>query len=121
MNIQQLLESISERVSTSASVKTVYGDPVAAGGRTVIPVAEVRYGFGFGGGRPKGDESAGGGGGRVSARPRGALEITESGTRWIPLDNRRATGAAVGIGFLLGAGVVALCGTRRVEIVKRPE
>jgi uncharacterized spore protein YtfJ len=122
MNIQQVFESIAERVSTSASVKTVYGDPVTAGGRTVIPVAEIRYGFGFGGGRPKGDESAGGGGGgRVSARPRGALEITESGTRWIRLDNRRATGAAFATGFLLGAAVMALCGTRRVEIVKRTE
>ena len=122
MNIQQLFESISERVSSSASVKTVYSDPVTAGGRTVIPAAEVRYGFGFGGGRPNGDEGAGGGaGGRVSARPSGALEITDSGTRWISLHDRRATGAAMAFGFLLGAAVMALCGTRRVEIVKRTE
>jgi uncharacterized spore protein YtfJ len=30
-----------------------YGDPVVVGDRTVIPIAQVRYGFGGGGGQPK--------------------------------------------------------------------
>jgi uncharacterized spore protein YtfJ len=112
MGIQQLLDSMAERVSTSASVKNVYGDPVVVGNRTVIPAAEVRYGFGGGAGRPKGDEvpggGGGGGGGRVSARPSGALEITPEGTRFISFGDNRAAGMALALGFVLGAAVVAL-------------
>jgi uncharacterized spore protein YtfJ len=108
MNPQQLLESIAERVSARATAKSVYGDPVVVGGRTVIPIAHVRYGFGGGVGHPKADEDAGGGGGGVWAQPSGALEITAEGTRFIQFNDRRATGIAFALGFVLGAAVVAL-------------
>ena len=121
MDIQQLLQSMAERVSASASVKNVYGDPVVVGSRTVIPAAQVRYAFGGGGGRPKGDGEAtgGGGGGKAFANPCGAVEITPEGTRFIAFDDRRRMGAAFAIGFVLGAAVVSLAGTRRIEVVKR--
>ena len=119
MNIQHFLESLAERVSSSASVKNVYGDPVVVGNRTVIPAAEVRYAFGGGGGRPKADEApGGGGGGRVSAQPCGALEITPEGTRFISFGDQRRMGSALALGFLLGAAVVALSGARRIEVVR---
>ena len=126
MDIQQLLHNITDRVSGSASVKNVYGDPVVVGNRTVIPAAQVRYAFGGGGGGAKREDEAdahngGGGGGRVSARPCGALEITPEGTRFIAFDDRRTAGAALALGFILGAALVALTGTPRIEIVKRPE
>ncbi|HMC62589.1 MAG TPA: spore germination protein GerW family protein [Candidatus Solibacter sp.] len=123
MNIQQLLQSMAERVSAGASVKSVYGEPVVVGNRTVIPVAQVRYAFGGGGGGPKGDPetSGGGGGGRVSARPCGVVEVTPESTRFIDFEDRRRTGAALAIGFVLGAAVVALTGTRRIEVMKRAE
>ena len=111
MDIQQLLQSFAERVSTSASVRNVYGDPVVVGNRTVIPVAQVGYAFGGGGG----------GGGRVFARPSGALEVTPEGTRFIDFVDRPRMGAALALGFVLGAAVVALSGTRRIEVVKSPE
>jgi uncharacterized spore protein YtfJ len=113
MNAQQLLERIADRVSARASVKNVYGDPVVVGARTVIPVAQLRYGFGGGGGSRKGDDEAGGGGGGgVAARPSGALEITPDGTRFIRFQDRRATGIALALGFVLGAAVAALAGRR---------
>jgi uncharacterized spore protein YtfJ len=117
MNVQQLLESIADHVSARASVTNVFGDPVVVGERTVIPVAQVKYGFGGGGGRPKGEEAAGGGGGGggVSARPSGALEITPESTRFIKFHDRRATGIALALGFVLGAAVVALTGERRTD------
>jgi uncharacterized spore protein YtfJ len=66
MNIQDLLRGIADRVSASASVKNVYGDPVSAGGRTIIPAAQVRYAFGGGGGaRGDAHREGGGGGGKV--------------------------------------------------------
>jgi uncharacterized spore protein YtfJ len=109
MNIQQLLQSLAERVSASAPVKNVYGDPATFGNRTVIPIAQVRYGFGGGGGS-KGEQESGGGGGGVSARPSGALDSTREGTRFIKFDDHRAAGIALGLGFVLGAAVVALRG-----------
>jgi uncharacterized spore protein YtfJ len=119
MNIQHFLESLAERVSSSASVKNVYGDPVVVGNRTVIPAAQVRYAFGGGGGRPRADEAPGGGGGGwVAAQPRGALEITPEGTRFIAFGDQRRMGAALALGFLLGAAVVALSGARRIEVVR---
>jgi len=112
---------MAERVSASASVKNVYGDPVVAGNRTVIPAAQVRYAFGGGGGRRKGGEEVpgGGGGGNVSARPCGVVEVTPEGTRFIGFDDRVRMGAALAIGFVLGAAAVSLAGTRRIEVVKR--
>jgi uncharacterized spore protein YtfJ len=71
MNIQQLLQNIAERVSASASVKNVFGDPVVVGNRTLIPAAQVRYAFGGGGGSKSEQEGGGSGGGCVSARPCG--------------------------------------------------
>lgn len=114
---------MAESVSASASVKNVYGDPVVVGNRTVIPAARVRYAFGGGGGA-KGDtegrnDSGGGGGGRVSARPCGALEVTPEGTRFIAFGYERRMGAALALGFVLGALAVALTGARRIEVVKR--
>jgi len=123
MNAEHLLQSLAERLSASATVKNVYGDPVSAGDRTVIPAAEVRYAFGGGGGRPKGDPDAsgGGGGGRVSARPCGALEITPEGVRFVAFEDRGKIGAALALGFLLGAALTLLSGPRHIVVTKRSE
>ena len=122
MDIQQLLQTFAERVSNSASVRSVYGDPVVVGDRTVIPVAQIGYAFGGGGGaKADSPNGGGGGGGRVFARPCGALEVTPEGTRFIDFADRPRMGAALALGFVLGAAVVALTGTRRIETVKRSE
>jgi uncharacterized spore protein YtfJ len=121
MNFHQLLQGMVERVSASASVKNVYGDPVVFGTRTVIPVARIRYAFGGGGGNKDEVEGGAGGGGCVSASPCGALEVTSGGTRFIHFDERQKMGAALALGFLLGAAVMALRRKRRIEIVKRAE
>jgi uncharacterized spore protein YtfJ len=93
MDTQQLLESIA------GNVKHVYGEPVRVGDRIVIPAARFRYGFG-GGTR--------GGGGRITARPAGAIEITPEGTRCIAFESPARLGAALALGFVFGAAVVAL-------------
>jgi uncharacterized spore protein YtfJ len=110
MNIQQFLEGMAERVSGRASVKMVYGDPITAGDRTVIPAAAVRYAFGGGGGGARGDSEAqnGGGGGRVSLYPCGALEITPEGSRFIEFGDQKRTAAAVAVGFVLGLALALL-------------
>jgi uncharacterized spore protein YtfJ len=59
MTLQDILRSITERLEGSANVSTVYGEPIVAEGKTIIPVAKVRYGFGGGFGESKGSEDEG--------------------------------------------------------------
>ena len=72
----------------------------------VASVARVAYGFGGGSGRRQDPTSPGegeGGGGGVYAMPAGVLEVTESGTRFIDLTDKRKLAAAALVGFCLGA------------------
>ncbi len=89
---QEMLQTLSERLAATANVRQVFGEPVQANGRTIIPVARIHYrlGAGAGSGETKDDSQSGsrsggggGGGGLVIARPIGALEITDAGTRFI--------------------------------------
>ncbi len=94
------IESLARSVQDSLTTNTIYGEPITAGGVTVVPVAEVRFGFGGGGGGtgPSGDGggntgggSGGGGGGGGGVRPIGFIEITESGSRWVPVEPPQST------------------------------
>ena len=50
-----ILEKLVDKVGGKASVKAVFGEPIVRGGKTVVPVAKIRWGFGGGGGpgRPR--------------------------------------------------------------------
>ena len=111
MNIQQFFQSISESLRESATVKVVYGEPISAEDKTIIPVAKVAYGFGGGAGtREKGQEddhdeeaeSGGGGGGGVSAKPVGVVEITSENTRFISFVEKKKLVGAMLLGFFVG-------------------
>lgn len=108
MNPTEMLAKIGDSLASTATVRSVFGEPIHSEGKTVIPVANVAYGFGAGGGRApsrttgSGEPSeGGGGGGGVHAYPAGALEITQAGTRFVPfIDYRLALGAfAAGVLF----------------------
>ena len=43
-----LLQSLKESILSQANVKAIYGEPIAAHGQTVIPVAKIMYGYGAG-------------------------------------------------------------------------
>jgi uncharacterized spore protein YtfJ len=98
MEIKELLQSMLDQ----ANSRTVYGEPVAAEGRTVIPVARIRYGFGGGSGRKSVEEAGSGGGGGMQATPVGVVEITREGTRFLPIGQTRKLGLAVAIGVWIG-------------------
>lgn len=91
MNATDLLQKISEGLGSTATVQSVFGEPIHANGKTIVPVAKVGYGFGggFGAGRDGAHTDRqgerGGGGGGVRAWPAGALEITEGTTRFVPV------------------------------------
>ncbi len=48
MSSVALLQSLKESILSQANVKAIYGEPIAAHGKTVIPVAKIMYGYGAG-------------------------------------------------------------------------
>lgn len=115
MNAADTLEKISHSLGSHATVKSIFGDPIQVGGKIVVPIAKIAYGFGAGGGSHPGNHNGGGtnasgekaegggGGGGVRAFPAGALEITPSGTRFIQVTDLRWLAAAFAAGALLGS------------------
>ena len=108
MNATEMLESIGESLRSTASVNSVFGEPIHAEGKTVVPVAKVAYGFGAGGGRKSNHDGGsndrpegGGGGGGMRAFPAGALEISETQTRFIPYTDLRPLLAAFAAGAVI--------------------
>ena len=110
MSSLALLQSLKESILSQANVKAIYGEPIAAHGKTVIPVAKIMYGYGAGAGTGGvGDTSArgegGGGGGGVRAVPVGVMEVSDQQTRFVPItDRKRLAGAVlagIGLGMLL--------------------
>ena len=119
-------EPIAQLLERSLSIRHVYGEPVNHGDTTVIPVAQVVYAFGAGGGQAPGrprkygssssdsppgmdtrpDAQGAGGGGGVRMTPVGALEIGPQGTRFVhchPLTPWLSAGAlGLVAGWLLG-------------------
>lgn len=107
MSVQEIIQSIRDSVAVGGNVKTIFGEPISAQGRTIVPVARVAFGFGAGGGNlaresatAKAHEGGGGGGGLV-AMPVGVVEVSNNRTRWIPVSGGRRLAAtfAAGIGF----------------------
>jgi len=88
--IDAMLNRIGQ-VNERATVKTVFGEPYQVNGRTIIPIARVAYGFGFGGGRANGKTPAEDEGAAIRGRETG----------------RGAAGASAvgGTDAILGSGV----------------
>jgi uncharacterized spore protein YtfJ len=114
MSSVALLQSLKESILSQANVKAIYGEPIAAHGKTVIPVAKIMYGYGAGAGTGGvGDTSArgegGGGGGGVRAVAVGVIEVSDQQTRFVPITDRKRLAGAV----LVGIGLGMLLGWRR--------
>src|ERR1035437_4443687 len=106
-----LLQTLKESILSQASVKAIYGEPIAAHGKTVIPVAKIMYGYGAEAGTGGvGDSSArgegGGGGGGARAVPVGVIEVSDQQTRFVPITDRKRLAGTVlaGIGRGIGLG-----------------
>jgi uncharacterized spore protein YtfJ len=118
MNTKELIEGAVDHLRSSASVKTVYGDPITAEGKTVIPIAKVAYGFGGGSGekRVEGNGKApaegGGVGGGVVARPVGVVEITNGETKIVRFGETKKLAITTLVGSALGLVLGFLAGRR---------
>lgn len=109
-----LLQSLKESVLGQANVKAVYGEPISAHEKTIIPVAKIMYGYGAGAGTGGMGEKntrgeGGGGGGGVRAVPVGVIEVSNQHTRFVPISDKRKLVGAV----LAGIGFGVLWGWRR--------
>jgi uncharacterized spore protein YtfJ len=99
MQFAEVFKSIIEH----AGAKIVYGEPVSVDGKTVLPVATIRCGFGgSSGGKGNNWQHGSSGGGGLVAKPVGVVEITPSQTRFIPIFSSRALVIAVGVGVCIG-------------------
>jgi uncharacterized spore protein YtfJ len=88
VKLEDIFQAVEE-LRDKASVNAVFGEPVQVGDRTIIPVADIKYGFGmgYGEGPARSDEAeedstsgqGGGAGGGIAARPVAVLEITDEG------------------------------------------
>ena len=114
MSSLALMQSLHENLSSRAQVKSVFGDAISAGDKTIIPVAKIAYGFGAGAGTGVvGDQRAqgegGGGGGGVRAIPVGVFEVSATQTRFVPVRDRKQQAGLL----LVGAGLGMLLLRRR--------
>ena len=73
-----------ESVIRQIGIDKVYGTPITKGKATVVPVAELRTGFGFGSGREAAEEGGGGGAG-LRMIPRGYIQMTPDGVEYRPI------------------------------------
>lgn len=103
MPFKEVFEAIVDR----AGAKLVYGEPVSAEGKTILPIAKIRFGFGGGAGRRRdAAQHGGGGGGGLVAQPVGVVEISQSQTRFIPIQSNWTFLAAIALG--VGVGLLVL-------------
>ena len=85
MSVNRIFESI-EQARETANWRAAFGEPQVIDDKTIIPVAQVSYGFGLGFGRggqvseeegePETEGEGGGGGGGASAKPYGVIVVT---------------------------------------------
>lgn len=91
-NIPNMLENTIGKIREMMDVNTVVGDPITAGGVTIIPVSKVSVGFGGGGSdftikEPSKQENpfGGGAGGGVKVTPVAFLIIKDGNVRMLPV------------------------------------
>ena len=112
MSSLSLLQSLHENLSSRAQVKSVFGEPIIAGDKTIIPVARIAYAFGGGtgsGGLEIKTARGEGGGGGVGVLPVGVFEVGPKETRFVAIGDKKKLLATL----LLGAGLGLLFARRR--------
>ncbi|TFH27985.1 MAG: sporulation protein [Bacteroidia bacterium] len=99
INIEQLLDKVSDHVKTLASTETILGEEFKLGEFTCRPVIKVGTGFGSGAGEgndPKSNKGAGGGvGAGIGITPVGFLTTKGDEIYFIPSDKKSALSSLI--------------------------
>ena len=93
MTIQDIISEVTKELENIVSAKTVIGEPIVAGGKTLIPITKISVGFGSGGfengGAPSSGESkspyGGGGGAGAKIEPIAFIVIDDDKTEILTL------------------------------------
>jgi len=103
---QDMIRELGDRIRATISTTTVYGEAVNIGGKTVVPVAKVCYGFGAGAGQGPEVEgkqpTGGGGGGGARVVPVGYLMEEAGEVKFVSIEDRKAVLIAGIAAFLVG-------------------
>ena len=91
-DIPPQLAELAETIGGKANAAAVFGAPIVDGERTVIPVAEARFGLGSGDGL-----IAKGVGGGMTAKPLGFIVIDRNGVRFQKTPQRSLAPLAIGV------------------------
>jgi len=76
MSLSDVIKTAMDQLQFIAKTETVIGEPISAGGVTLIPVSRISIGFAAGGGNESKPSGAGTGGG-VSITPVAFVSIAE--------------------------------------------
>ncbi|HSV01097.1 MAG TPA: spore germination protein GerW family protein [Roseiarcus sp.] len=97
------LTELAEAIGKKANATAVFGSPIVDGDRTVIPVAQARFGLGLGDGL-----IAKGVGGGMTAKPLGFIVIDKNGVRF--QKTPQPSLALLAIGAVLGLALATRLG-----------
>jgi len=106
-------QDILTRAQDAMTARRVFGDPIEAGGTTIVPAATIRGGGGGGqkGGGNAGGDGDGGAGFGLAAKPAGVYVIRDGEVEWRPAVNPNLIalgGQIVGLAAILTTGAVLL-------------
>lgn len=96
MGVEDTIKQIACELEKIATTKTVVGDPITAGGKTIIPVSKLTMGFGGGGGEGKRETESGyGGGGGAGAKiePVAFIMLSEDEARIFRISEKSDAGS----------------------------
>lgn len=90
--LKENIEAIVSHLENMVQAKTVIGEPIISGSKTIIPLMSVRVGFGVGGGEgdapQQGAGKGEGGGAGLSVSPAALLIVDENGVQVYSLDQK---------------------------------
>ncbi|MGM0771702.1 MAG: GerW family sporulation protein [Halobacteriota archaeon] len=99
MGVEDVIKEVTTELERMVSAKTVIGDPVVAGNKTIIPVTKVSFGFGSGGGQGSKGETetgfGGGGGGGAKIEPVAFIIVEEEGVRLMTISGKSDFGKLI--------------------------
>lgn len=99
MNLKENLETIFSRLENMFRAKTVIGDPLTIGEVTLVPVVNVTFGIGAGGGESAafGEQGGGGLGAGTGARmtPSAIVVINGNHVSLLPLAGKSSLGSII--------------------------
>ncbi len=91
-DIPPQLAELADAIGKKANATAVFGSPIVDGDRTVIPVAQAKFGLGGGDGL-----IAKGVGGGMTAKPLGFIVIDRNGVRFQRTPQPTLTALAIGV------------------------